>query len=275
MRPATSRPTDPDAAAAAIRALEAPETWRARVGTGTSRSPRGYDWDASAAVLLEVLQRVVRRRSVSRRAARQPRWQDLGARQPRQFGRRDGEHRGRAAGRRPHLGQLEQGLVEHRAQRRRVPERRDRADRVAGRLLDRRGIRLADRQRRDARRAPRCRRGSGRTPAPAAGRRRPRRAGSSRSRRRRTRSPRPPRPPCGWIRRTRAPRARGRGARRSRGTARRPAGSSPTSSRASTAFCSSRSPQSVRDRLDRDRVVESDQSQARRRRTGSCAPSRW
>jgi glycosyltransferase involved in cell wall biosynthesis len=54
--------TDPDAAAAAIRALEDPAVWRARSLRGREVAA-GYDWDASAAVLLEVLERVVTTRS--------------------------------------------------------------------------------------------------------------------------------------------------------------------------------------------------------------------
>ncbi len=54
--------TDPDAAAAAIRALEDPVTWRARSARGHQVAAR-YDWNASAAVLLEVLERVVATRS--------------------------------------------------------------------------------------------------------------------------------------------------------------------------------------------------------------------
>jgi glycosyltransferase involved in cell wall biosynthesis len=49
---------DPDAAAAAIRALEDPAVWRERSRRGHEVAAR-YDWDASAAALLEVLERVV------------------------------------------------------------------------------------------------------------------------------------------------------------------------------------------------------------------------
>jgi glycosyltransferase involved in cell wall biosynthesis len=51
-------PQDPDAAAAAIRALEDPAVWRQRSDRGRAVAA-GYDWDASAAVLLEMLERVV------------------------------------------------------------------------------------------------------------------------------------------------------------------------------------------------------------------------
>jgi glycosyltransferase involved in cell wall biosynthesis len=54
--------TDPDAAAAAIRALENPADWRARSARGREVAAR-YDWNASAAVLLEVLERVHARRT--------------------------------------------------------------------------------------------------------------------------------------------------------------------------------------------------------------------
>jgi glycosyltransferase involved in cell wall biosynthesis len=54
--------TDPDAAAAAIRALEDPVQWRARSARGR-RVAAAYDWDASAAVLLDTLTEVVSRRS--------------------------------------------------------------------------------------------------------------------------------------------------------------------------------------------------------------------
>jgi glycosyltransferase involved in cell wall biosynthesis len=60
--------TDPDAAAAAIRALESPDVWRVRSMRGREVAA-GYDWDASAAVLLEVLERVVTNRS---KAPRRP-----------------------------------------------------------------------------------------------------------------------------------------------------------------------------------------------------------
>jgi glycosyltransferase involved in cell wall biosynthesis len=65
---------DPDAAAAAIRALEDPAVWRERSDRGRQVAAR-YDWDASAAVLLELLQRVVTARSAGsgrRSAARAP-----------------------------------------------------------------------------------------------------------------------------------------------------------------------------------------------------------
>ena len=54
--------SDPDAAAAAIRALEDPEEWRARSSRGREVAAR-YDWDASAAVLLDALERVATTRS--------------------------------------------------------------------------------------------------------------------------------------------------------------------------------------------------------------------
>jgi glycosyltransferase involved in cell wall biosynthesis len=54
--------TDPDAAAAAIRSLENREVWRSRSARGRQVAAR-YDWDASAAVLLGVLERVVAKRS--------------------------------------------------------------------------------------------------------------------------------------------------------------------------------------------------------------------
>lgn len=57
--------TDPDAAAAAIRALEDPAVWRARSARGREVAAR-YDWDASAAVLMDVIERVVARRAGSR-----------------------------------------------------------------------------------------------------------------------------------------------------------------------------------------------------------------
>jgi glycosyltransferase involved in cell wall biosynthesis len=63
-------PEDPDAAAAAIRALEDPERWRARSRRGREVAA-DYDWDASAATLLEVLERVAslnRRRGAPRRS---------------------------------------------------------------------------------------------------------------------------------------------------------------------------------------------------------------
>jgi glycosyltransferase involved in cell wall biosynthesis len=53
--------TDPDAAAAAIRALENRDLWRARSAQGRAVADR-YDWDASAAALLEVLERVAAKR---------------------------------------------------------------------------------------------------------------------------------------------------------------------------------------------------------------------
>lgn len=52
--------TDPDAAAAAIRELEDPTVWRARSARGRQVAA-GYDWDASAAVLLDALERVATR----------------------------------------------------------------------------------------------------------------------------------------------------------------------------------------------------------------------
>jgi glycosyltransferase involved in cell wall biosynthesis len=57
--------TDPDAAAAAIRALEDPAVWRERSERGREVARR-YDWDASAAVLLEVLERVAAERALKR-----------------------------------------------------------------------------------------------------------------------------------------------------------------------------------------------------------------
>ena len=54
--------TDPDAAAAAIRALEDRSTWRARSARGREVAAR-YDWDASAAALLGMLERVAAKRS--------------------------------------------------------------------------------------------------------------------------------------------------------------------------------------------------------------------
>jgi glycosyltransferase involved in cell wall biosynthesis len=54
--------TDPDAAASAIRALEDRELWRARSAHGRVVAAR-YDWDASAAVLLEMLRRVAAKRA--------------------------------------------------------------------------------------------------------------------------------------------------------------------------------------------------------------------
>jgi glycosyltransferase involved in cell wall biosynthesis len=59
-------PTDPDAAAAAIRALEDPVQWRARSARGRQVAAT-YDWDASAAVLLDTLREVVSRRSAGSR----------------------------------------------------------------------------------------------------------------------------------------------------------------------------------------------------------------
>jgi len=53
---------DPDAAAAAIRALEQPETWRAASARGRQVAAR-YDWDASATALLELLERVAATRN--------------------------------------------------------------------------------------------------------------------------------------------------------------------------------------------------------------------
>jgi glycosyltransferase involved in cell wall biosynthesis len=61
--------TDPDAAAAAIRALERPEMWRARSARGRHVAAN-YDWDASARVLLELLERVgASRRGAGRRSS--------------------------------------------------------------------------------------------------------------------------------------------------------------------------------------------------------------
>jgi glycosyltransferase involved in cell wall biosynthesis len=57
---------DPDAAAAAIRALEDPAVWRARSARGREVAAT-YDWDASAGVLLEALERVATRRGARRR----------------------------------------------------------------------------------------------------------------------------------------------------------------------------------------------------------------
>jgi glycosyltransferase involved in cell wall biosynthesis len=59
--------TDPDAAAAAIRALEDPGVWRARSARGREVAA-GYDWDVSASALLDVLERVGQRRSVTSRS---------------------------------------------------------------------------------------------------------------------------------------------------------------------------------------------------------------
>jgi glycosyltransferase involved in cell wall biosynthesis len=56
--------TDPDAAAAAIRELEDPAVWRARSARGREVAAH-YDWDASAAVLMQVLERVVTARTGS------------------------------------------------------------------------------------------------------------------------------------------------------------------------------------------------------------------
>lgn len=53
---------DPDAAAAAIRSLEDRSVWRERSRRGRDVAAR-YDWDASAAVLLEVLERVASSRT--------------------------------------------------------------------------------------------------------------------------------------------------------------------------------------------------------------------
>ena len=55
-------PTDPDAAAAAIRTLEDPVVWLTRSARGREVAA-GYDWDASAGVLLDVLTRVSQARS--------------------------------------------------------------------------------------------------------------------------------------------------------------------------------------------------------------------
>ena len=64
--------TDPDAAAAAIRALADREVWRARSARGREIAA-GYDWHASAAVLLDLLTEVVSRRSTrSRRPSPAP-----------------------------------------------------------------------------------------------------------------------------------------------------------------------------------------------------------
>ncbi|CAN5133124.1 glycosyltransferase family 1 protein [soil metagenome] len=52
---------DAAAAAAAVRALEEPELWAARSAAGRAVAA-GYSWDASAAALLEVLERVGRGR---------------------------------------------------------------------------------------------------------------------------------------------------------------------------------------------------------------------
>jgi glycosyltransferase involved in cell wall biosynthesis len=49
--------TDPDAAAAAIRALEPRDVWRQRSARGREVAAR-YDWNASAAALMQVLERV-------------------------------------------------------------------------------------------------------------------------------------------------------------------------------------------------------------------------
>jgi glycosyltransferase involved in cell wall biosynthesis len=57
--------TDPDAAAAAIRRLEDPEVWRQRSERGRAVAA-GYDWDASAAVLLDTLEGVAAARSTPR-----------------------------------------------------------------------------------------------------------------------------------------------------------------------------------------------------------------
>jgi glycosyltransferase involved in cell wall biosynthesis len=59
-------PSDPDAAAAAIRVLEDPVQWRARSARGRQVAAT-YDWDASAAVLLDTLREVVSRRSAGSR----------------------------------------------------------------------------------------------------------------------------------------------------------------------------------------------------------------
>jgi glycosyltransferase involved in cell wall biosynthesis len=57
---------DPDAAAAAIRALENRELWQGRAARGRQIAS-AYDWNASAGVLLEVLQRVAATRSAGSR----------------------------------------------------------------------------------------------------------------------------------------------------------------------------------------------------------------
>ncbi len=59
-------PDDPDAAAAAIRALENRETWNGRSALGR-RVAAQYDWNVSAGVLLQVLERVVATRSAGSR----------------------------------------------------------------------------------------------------------------------------------------------------------------------------------------------------------------
>ncbi|MCU1416050.1 MAG: glycosyltransferase family 1 protein [Schumannella sp.] len=57
---------DPDAAAAAIRSLEDAAVWRAHSERGRQVAA-GYDWDASAGVLLDVLERVAATRSAGSR----------------------------------------------------------------------------------------------------------------------------------------------------------------------------------------------------------------
>jgi glycosyltransferase involved in cell wall biosynthesis len=57
---------DPDAAAAAIRALDDRQLWRTRSARGRDVAAR-YDWDSSAAILLGVLERVAARRSAGPR----------------------------------------------------------------------------------------------------------------------------------------------------------------------------------------------------------------
>ena len=103
---------DPDAAAAAIRALENRETWNGLSALGRR---------VAAALRLEFVRRRTSagsrasggdsRRVPSARSSATDR-EDLGAREARQFGGIDREHGRRAAGRGPHHREVEQRLVE-------------------------------------------------------------------------------------------------------------------------------------------------------------------
>ena len=90
MRPATSRRRIRMPWPRAVRALEDPSAWQRALGRGARAGAR-YDWDRSAAELLEVLARVAQETA-----------HDLGVAEQRERGGFDGEHGGRAAGGGPH-----------------------------------------------------------------------------------------------------------------------------------------------------------------------------
>ena len=117
----------------------------------------------------------------------------------------------RCAGRRPHDLVAEQVLVDERAQRRRMPERRHAADREAGRRAREVRVRARPPARRTPPPAAPRRRGWRRRRARAPPRRRSGTPATSRSPPPRRRPPRPPRARCARSRAARAPRPPRRG----------------------------------------------------------------